>query len=693
MGESKFKAPTDPEKLIMWLDEKRKAGQRELPDRQLKLNLAYVLGHQWLTWDESKRVFVRPRARPDDPNAPIRLTVNKIGGIAERFIARLVKAAPEPETRPVTDDESDVNAAKAGTRILRSELNRLDWESFLVRHAFWPVTHGWAYTQIMWDPKAGRKIGTIDKDTNVYEGQITLESVPAFELVVDPDARSMQTALWAIRTRSMTRAAIWEHWGVEPVSDESGRTLADEVNDLAAASSRHNQEDRLAVHQFWMVPCRAAPKGLVVTWCGQTILEKAKDFPYKHGRLPFVQWDLLPGLGQREGRTWMNDLISLQADYNDARSREAALRRTLTPKIVVAQGSGVDPKSLTSRLEVIDYNPVAEPPRVYVPDSGWMAQHETAMNRNDGEMGDRAGSSDVSSGKPSSASMPAAAILALQEADDTKMAISYKLMSDAIKDVAWHMLMLVQQFWTEDRLVRTWSEEGAIEVRHFSQADVQGQLDVHVYSETGVVRSKSAMVQLALDLWSAQVITDPRHLLRLIKVPGTDFLAEVWNVDTRQAQRENEHLQLGEMVQVNSFDNHPVHIAEHDAMRKGEEYEKLAIRAASGDPEAVQIKAAIDAHVDLHQQMVLPKAGLPDPRNAEAAQASPLTGPEGAFPNEPYIDPLTGLPPNPTQVAAGAAPSALSDSSIRERAGIGGPGNPGAVPGVDPDAQAASMGA
>src|SRR5690606_33200228 len=135
-----------------------------------------------------------------------------------------------------------------------------------------------------------------------------------------------------------------------------------------------------------------------------------------------------------------------------------------------------------------------------------------------------------------SASMPAAAILALQEADDTKLAITYKLMSSAIREHGWMLLELVRQFWTEERLVSTWSEEGALEVNHFTGADVKHQLDVHVASESAVVRSKSAMVQLAMDLWGAGIITDPRHLLRLIKVPGTNFLAEAWNIDTRQAQ-------------------------------------------------------------------------------------------------------------------------------------------------------------
>ena len=686
---NEFMVPTDPEKLISWLERKRESGKPRMPDIQMKLNLLFVLGQQWVVWDSDKRTFRKPPSRTNDPNAPVRITANKIGGIMERFIARLVKAAPEPECRPVTDDESDIGAAKAGTRILRSEMNRLDWELWLVRHYFWITTLGFGYAQVTWDAARGEVLGTVD-ESEVRIGDITLECVPAFELSVDPNADSMLTARWAVRTRTMTKEAVWEKWGVVPKTDTAKRTVAEEAMSLIdAGSATKDQDTKVNVHQLWMLPCRAAPQGMVITWCGTAILEPPKPFPYEHKRLPFVQFDLLPGMGSREGRTWVNDLIPLQSDYNDARSREAMIRRTLVPKLIAPVGS-IDPARLTTRVETILVNPVGSEPKLMIPDSGWMGQYETSMNRADMEMGDRAGQSDVSSGKPASASMPAAAILALQEADDTKLAISAKLMADAIKEIGAQMLALVQQFWSEDRLVRTWSEEGTLEVAQFSGADIAGQLDVHVASESSLPRSKSAVVQLGLDLWREQIITDPRYVLRLIKVPGTDFLADAYNVDTRQAQRENDSLAQGQMIEVNPFDNHMVHITEHDNFRKGEEYGKLKQRAQQGDQEAALAVQTLDAHAQVHYEMVLPQMGVPTPPGTPFMPNAPGTsgpGPESV--GGEYLDPLTGKPPDPTQVAAGQTPSALAFSRY---GGIGGAGQPGAVPGVPADQQAEAMG-
>ena len=95
----------------------------------------------------------------------------------------------------------------------------------------------------------------------------------------------------------------------------------------------------------------------------------------------------------------MDDLIPLQADYNDARSREAAIRRTLTPKLIGANGS-VDTMRLSSRVEFLGYNPgMGDKPTLMIPDSGWMAQYESSMNRAQSEMSDRAGESMPANGK------------------------------------------------------------------------------------------------------------------------------------------------------------------------------------------------------------------------------------------------------------------------------------------------------
>jgi hypothetical protein len=681
--ESKFSAPEDKKALVTWAQEKLDCAYK-LPEYQGKQNLAFFLGHQHGVWNKDRSRFDNPRQHRGDNNAPVRVKVNKIAGLGERVIARLLKSTPIPECRPVTDTNADVNSAKFGTRILSHESQRLSLEQKLLELYFWVVPLGDSFFHVRWDPDEGPLAGT-DEETGepVAQGEIMLDEVPSFELRWDPNARRYRDAKWCVRSVAMTKEACFEQYGRLPVGGDEGESLAEEwrFGDGTPDSEKRTGKF-VAVHQLWMLPSKANPKGLVLTWSGKTVLEDSKDFPYNHKQLPFVPFNLLPALGAGPtGRTWVTDLVAMQRDYNDARSREAAIRRVMTPKILAARGQ-IDPGRLTSRVEVIDYNPTGPEPKWMHIDPNWMAQYETAMNRADAEMGERAGQGDASSGNAAS-SAPAASIMALQEADETKLAISAKELAASIEQLGFQILMLVKQFWVEERMVRTWSRDGELEVKQFTGSDLGEQLDVHVSSESALPRSKSARVQMAIDLWSQQIISDPRIFLRLLDLPGTDLMLETLNLDAKQAEREHASLYEMQPVEAKMWHNHQAHIATHLEEMKTEEYEQKT-------PEQ---QAWFEGHLMTHfevaqgqaQQQINGPGGAPPAADPNAAPSG-----TGGADNGQSIDPLTGRPSDPLAVAAGLSPS--SSAGSKNQGVVGGTGNPGAVPGQSNDAVAGATG-
>lgn len=691
---AEFVPPSGGDKLIVWA-EKRLEDAHKIDEFEAKQNLAFTLGNQWSVWDAKRRRMHSARSSErGDPNAPVRITANKIGGVVERVIARLTKNAPVPECRPVTDTMSDINTAKVATRILDHEFNRLKFEQRLTELYFWVLPIGWSFFHVRWDPNAGQQVAE-DDEGPLHEGEVVMEEVPAFELRIDPNARRFRDARWCIRTVAMTREACYDQYGKIP--DAAGSdSLTNEwrmsLDDYEGGSSSSQPQDELyvPVHQLWLRPGgRGKPDGLVFTWSGKTVLETPRPFPYAHGQLPFVPLNLLPALGGGPaGRTWVSDLVELQKDYNDARSREATIRRTLAPKVLAARGQ-IDPNRLTSRVEVVEYNPTGPEPKLMMPDGRWMAQYEQGMNRADQEIGERSGQSDVSSGQAAT-SAPAASILALQEADETKLAISARELASTIEQLGYQIIMLCRQFWEEERTIRTWSRDGQLEVQQYSKADIANQLDVHVSSESALPRSKSARAQLVTDLFANGVITDPHVYVRMLDLPGTDFLLETLSLDAKQAEREHASLLNMEEVTVEPWENHEAHYAKHNEFRKTEEYEALA-------PE---VRAHFDAHADVHMQIIASlqaaQAGMAAPGQPAPEQEAPgqhVPGnPTGQ--NGEYTNVLTGRPSNPLDVAAGLAPSALEGSQVlrRHNGGIGGVGNPGPVPGVTPDTQQYRMG-
>ena len=682
-----FKIPADPAELIQWLEAKRDQGKTALPLSQMKLNLAFMLGYQWVTWDSRMRNYRRPTIDIQDPNTPVRLAANKIAPIGERLIAKLTKDLPVPETRPVSDNDNDVSAARVGTRILAHECDRLEWAVATQKFLFWPWTLGHGYKYVWWDPDAGDKVGE-DEDAkegenpSLFMGDVRMEDVPAFELTVDPaPRRCAKPAGPSAPPRS------------RPKRHGSGGTSGSKAAPFATSHRRSTllgAQDPARpdakwcnIHQLWMVPCKAAPKGAVITWSGQVVIEH-KSFPYDHGELPFVQCDWLPGIGTREGRTPVNDLIALQTDYNDTLSREATIRRQLTPKLIYANGQ-IDPQRVTSRFESIPYQTgiSATPPHLELPSAQWAQQFELGMQRDEKDMNDRAGMNEASKGQAAS-SAPAAGIMALQEADDTKLSISATSLSQFIQNVGRQILLLAKQYWSEDRTVRVWSDENELEAYRYSGADIDERLDVHVSTESALPRSKAARVQLVMELQSRMPgLVDPQTFMNMLDLPGTDLITKSLDIHTRCQLRENTALLKGEEPQVKPYHNHQIHLKVINDFRNSVDYENLPM----------EDQARFDAHAAIHESLVLKQMGVavpnPDPTVDPAAQAQAQlagAGPGGA--PGPTPPPSQGPPPGPP--GSGAPP--MDQATTKRLAGIGGAGHPGQVPGMPVDQQAAGMG-
>jgi hypothetical protein len=304
----------------------------------------------------------------------------------------------------VSDDETDVGAARVGTRILDHEMDRVKWDTahgrsvLLGRHPRLVVPARLLGRRRRHHRRRAGRWKAATRASEIHQGEVVVEVVPAFELSVDPNARFMDDARWCVRTVSLTKEGCYEKYGVVPPTDLPGMNLVDEVYALTDKAGRTAPTSR---------PCRS-------TRCGSarqphrtrgrrdhlgrhTVLEK-KPFPYEHGQLPFVQFDLLPGMGMREGRTWLTDLIAIQADYNDARSREASIRR-----VMCRSWSSPSARSTSSGSAPGSRDPV-QPERqpAQLPDAR-RPLDGPARDRDEpcaDEMGERAGQADVSSGTP-----------------------------------------------------------------------------------------------------------------------------------------------------------------------------------------------------------------------------------------------------------------------------------------------------
>jgi hypothetical protein len=182
-------------------------------------------------------------------------------------------------------------------------------------------------------------------------------------------------------------------------------------------------------------------------------------------------------------------------------------------------------------------------------------------------------------------------------------------------------------------------------------------------------------------------IIDPQMLMQLIDLPSTDVITRSLDVDTRKQNREISLLLQGQMPQVRAYDNHVIHLKVLNDFRKSIDYENLP----------VEMQAHIDAHAAIHESLVLRQMGIqvPTPQPIQDPAAMQQAQSVAAGPAGPAMAGAQAPPP----AAGGASPGApgvagmpQGSAGLAQTASIGGPGNPGRVPGIPLDQEAHLLG-
>jgi hypothetical protein len=247
----------------------------------------------------------------------------------------------------------------------------------------------------------------------------------------------------------------------------------------------------------------------------------------------------------------------------------------------------------------------------------------------------------------------------LQAADDTASGVVIAGLEAAMARYGQYHLQLVQQFWKQARVVKTWSEsDGGTDAGKyihdmFAGADIEGTTDVVAVPGSGAPRSKQATADLVLTLAREQLITDPSFILKNLDMPGLAPLQMVGDKSQKQAERENMKYmalidkeetpeELVTLPAAESWHTHETHTTTHNDFRMSEEFEGL--------PDWV--RAAVAAHVDDHQRHIdeaqmkqQAQGALGDIMGAEQGMAV-AEGMPGAPPTEPGMEELAGeMPP------------------------------------------------
>lgn len=370
---------------------------------------------------------------------------------------------------------------------------------------------------------------------------------------------------------------------------------------------------------------------------GLPIQSDGADYPYQHKEFPFAKIDHIPA-GRFYAQSTIDDLMPIQKDYNRTRSvmKEAA-NLAGKPQWWMVKGSYDVGKHTSEPGLIIQVNPGFEGPNpLQQPELPQQVKDELDIAIRD--MDDISGQFEISKGRTPPGVEAASAIAYLQEENDTILYHTVASIEAAIQKIGIQSLSLVHEFWTEDRVVRATSQNSYFEARVFKGSDLNPFMDFRVESESVAPRSKAAKQAFITELLKTGALPLEKAM-RYLQMNETNKLYEELMVDSRQAQRENFMMSKGSAlykstgqpdpndpmgqkmlprteavkddkgqeikdrtgqpvqrpVTINDFDNHPVHVMEHENYMKSQEYELL-------NPQIQQI--FLD-HLQEHKQEIM----------------------------------------------------------------------------------------
>ena len=575
----------------IFADFRKRQEERRTLERQWQLDLEYLHGNQYCE--------ITPRGEVEEEEKSFywqnRSVFNHIAPIIDSRVAKLTRVKPVLSVRAAGAEESDVKNAKLATELLNSAYNRLNLGDAIAKTTGWSESCGTGFYFIGWNPDAGKLLGKAN-GKDVYEGDIAVESVSPFEIY--PDSLCFETiedCESIIRARAVKAADVERLYGVTVDGGD-----VDAYGSLVGVAQKTVVHDSVLVLEKYERPSKDFPNGRLIVACEKSILYVG-ELPYVNGvegrrTFPFVKQNSIDKAGCFFGTSMVDRLIPVQKAYNAVKNRKQEFLNRLTMGVVAVEDGSVDTDELAeeglSPGKIIVYRQGSTPPSLMgmgaIP-SDLSREEERLLN----EFILLSGVSEFSRSTDVAAGTSGVALQLLIDQEDARLNSVTENVREAVKEFAKQIIRLFKQFASSTRLLRTAGEHGKVEIYYFNASDL-GSDDVVFDTESELAFTPAQKKSAVYELLNTGLLSDEsgkiseRTKAKVLEILGFGSIDNTLDIEGLHLNKAAEENISGfkESVDVDDYDDHKLHIAEHtrfllstesEAMRKDERRKKNAL--------------------------------------------------------------------------------------------------------------------
>lgn len=566
-------------------------------------------------------MYVSERNQPKWRQQP---TTNFTYSVYRTALAKLTKQRPTFLVVPASGDSDDRASAELGLSLLKYWYAELKTPKTVRKMLAWVLTAGTGYINADWDTDAGAiqdlkvshtaQDGTVtddvpaDEDGNAYLdeagapdmtkqphrvglGDVRISSVDPMWVRYNPEAESPEEAEEWLVAEPSSVIAVAEQFGLEVsevdgVMDDELISVTDMITSAVAgsgvvapfASGSDNTQakgKRTLLLRYYRKPCPDYPEGRHWIQAGRKIVQPESGLPEGFWP-PYVAIQDTPIPGQAHAIGMLQNVIGLNERINtiDGRIREANETMARGGKWVVSPADQQlvitsDPAQVLISKGYADGKPPVQtqpkglPPQITEERATVVRDLQVVSAMSEIAMGQKPEGVDSGRG-----------LLTLQEATDSVLGPTLEAMENGLAEVGRRLLVLAQRHYKEERTVKIAGENGQWQFRSFKGADLTDGLDVQCQAGSSFPWSKSARMDMILQLLGTPVglglVVDPStgktnhiKLSSLLNVGGIEAFQSDQDPDADEIEREHAQFENGENVEIGFWQDHAAHWSGH----------------------------------------------------------------------------------------------------------------------------------
>lgn len=611
-------------KKIMDKLEDIKSG-RQANERQWLVNIAFLFGKHYFNVEKKggsgldERIYWELK-NMERKKKTLRVS-NYILPLYRSLLSRMLRMKSTVTVEPTTSSDRDKAAAKVGGEAIEDF-----WQNANKRNPFLCVKTvgmmlilkilfqnilaiGTGYLKPVFNPKTKSKAFLNDEIIEGEIGEVEAHVVSAFNLYMDPLRR------YCIERTIRDVDEIEDLYGVKikAQADIAEEDVQKRITALMEGNGQIKIENSATVFEYWQIPNKEYPKGRLFIFTDKEIILDV-DLPEEYkGRLAYHEFEYLDILLSPYAQGMIEQLISLQEEYNFTITRLASYKKWMAGKVMIPRRAKISTKWDDEVGQMIFYESGHGVPTYQNPPSppAFLMEDLVRIRK---DMEDIAGAHDAAMGRLPQDVKSGVAIENLNELDNSQMAPNLMTLEQKLAFFTEMVLDIMQYRYTEKRFVELTGDLYGAEVKSFKGSDLNTNRRIRVTLGSSLPTSKDTRQKYILDLEARGFINKQkaRELLEFGDVEGIYH-----SVDESLAKMENQALvKGGQNVKAEQWEDHAVHAGVHTNFMKTSDFFKLS------DP----LKEAFKAHLVEHQNFL--RAEMQAASAGQGGAPAPAGGPQ-----------------------------------------------------------------